>query len=163
MRTISAWLILGLGCQSNEWTPTFGSSGGSQSGAEGGSGSTWLDEDSAWQQQDDDTQYAPSITEFRAAFEYYPTIGWVMESSIGYADQDGDVSGGFVHLTLEEEGGESFEQVIPIDGQMAYIEDSAVYFAIDQVDTNLSYALEVFIEDEAGNMSDVAQTVVQPT
>ena len=65
--------------------------------------------------------------------------------------------------TLEEEGSDTFEQAIPVDGQMAYIEDSAVFFAIDQVDTDRSYALEVYIEDEAGNVSDVAQTVVQPS
>ena len=161
MRVMWIGLILAVGCQSNEWTPSFGG-GGSQSGAGGSSGGgTWIDEDSAWGETD--TEYAPIITEFRAAFEYYPTIGWVMEASIGYQDQDGDVSGGFVHLVLEEEGGEEFEQVVPIDGQSAFIENDAVSFAVDQVNTDLSYSLEVYIEDEAGNMSDLAQTVVEPT
>jgi hypothetical protein len=86
-----------------------------------------------------------------------------MEASIGYSDQDGDLSGGIVYLDLQEEGGGEFAQEIPIDGQSAYIEKASVNFSIDQVDTDLSYDLEVYIEDKSGNISDIAQTMVEPT
>ena len=161
MRTGICLLGFALGCQSNEWAPSFGGGGSQDGSSNGGGGSSWLDTAEDWGETD--TEYAPVITEFRAAFEYYPTIGWVMEASIGYSDQDGDVSGGFVHLTMNEEGGEEFEQVVPIDGQSAFIEKASVNFAVDQVDTDLSYDLEVYLEDEAGNASDVAQTVVEPS
>ena len=158
---LSLFMVWTMACQSNEWTPTFGGGGSQQNGGSGGSGgSTWIDEDSAWGETD--TEYAPTITDFRAAFEYYPTIGWVLEATISYQDQDGDLSGGIVYLALEEEGGNEFEQEVPIDGQSAYIEDGNVSFAIDQVDTDRGYSLEVSVEDSSGNLSDIAQTVVEP-
>jgi hypothetical protein len=161
MRSRIYLLGLALGCQANEWAPTFGAGGSQENASEGGDEGSWLDTAEDWGESDE--EFAPVITEFRAAFEYYPTIGWVMEVSVGYSDQDGDLSGGFVHLTMKEEGGEDFEQVVPIDGQSAFIEKASVNFAVDQVDTDLSYDLEVYLEDEAGNASDVAQTVVEPS
>ena len=97
---------------------------------------------------------APVITELSAVFEYYPTIGWVIECEATYTDPDADLEGGTVHMTLEEHGGSELSQSVLIDGKFVYIDDASVTWAINGVETSSTYTLTVNLEDQAGHWSE---------
>ena len=97
---------------------------------------------------------APVITELSAVFEYYPTIGWVIECEATYTDPDTDLEGGTVHMTLASQDGGKNANSYVIDGELVYIDDGSVIWAIDGVETSSVYTLTVNLEDVAGHWSE---------
>jgi hypothetical protein len=141
---MSALMLMGLlacGSESSLTFPGGGSSGPSDDTAEDTGGPEFGDAD------------APVITELAAIFEYYPTIGWVIECEATYTDPDADLEGGMVHMTLTSTSGELVDSVV-IDGTYVFIDEASVMWAIDGVETSTVYTLTVNLEDTAGHWSE---------
>lgn len=108
---------------------------------------------------------APVITESRAAFADYPNIGDVIELGLTFCDEEDDVSGGQVTLSVGVVDGTPSELVDKFDqdgqGEACYIQDEEVICAISGVDTAESYSLTASIVDAQGNESNEISAVVE--
>ena len=108
---------------------------------------------------------APVITESRAAFADYPNIGDVIELGLTFCDEEDDVSGGQVTLSVGVVDGTPSELVDKFDqdgqGEACYIQDDEVICAISGVDTGESYSLTARIEDAQGNKSNEISATVE--
>ena len=108
---------------------------------------------------------APVITESRAAFADYPNIGDVIELGLTFCDEEDDVSGGQVTLSVGVVDGTPSELVDKFDqdgqGEACYIQDEEVICAISGVDTAESYSLTASIVDAHGNESNEISAVVE--
>lgn len=108
---------------------------------------------------------APVITESRAAFADYPNIGDVIELGLTFCDEEDDVRGGQVTLSVGVVDGTPSELVDKFDkdgqGEACYIQDEEVICAISGVDTAESYSLTASIVDAQGNESNEISAVVE--
>lgn len=108
---------------------------------------------------------APVITDHRAAFADYPNIGDVIELGLSFCDEEGDVPGGEVKLSVGVVDGTPSELVDKFDqdgqGEACYIEDDEVICAISGIDTAESYSLTARIEDAQGNSSNEIDATVE--
>ena len=108
---------------------------------------------------------APVITESRAAFADYPNIGDVIELGLTFCDEEDDVSGGQVTLSVGVVDGTPSELVDKFDqdgqGEACYIQDEEVICSISGVDTAESYSLTASIVDAQGNESNEISAVVE--
>ena len=80
---------------------------------------------------------APVITESRAAFADYPNIGDVIELGLTFCDEEADVAGGQVKLSVGVVDGTPSDLVDKFDqdghGEACYIQDDEVICAISGV------------------------------
>ena len=101
---------------------------------------------------------APVITESRAAFADYPNIGDVIELGLTFCDEEADVAGGQVKLSVGVVDGTPSDLVDKFDqdgqGEACHIQDDEVICAISGVDTAESYSLTARIENAQGNQSN---------
>ena len=108
---------------------------------------------------------APVITESRAAFADYPNIGDVIELGLTFCDEEADVAGGQVKLSVGVVDGTPSDLVDKFDqdgqGEACYIQDDEVICAISGVDTAESYSLTARIEDAQGNESNEISATVE--
>ena len=108
---------------------------------------------------------APVITESRAAFADYPNIGDVIELGLTFCDEEADVAGGQVKLSVGVVDGTPSDLVEKFDqdgqGEACYIQDDEVICAISGVDTAESYSLTARIEDAQGNESNEISATVE--
>ena len=108
---------------------------------------------------------APVITESRAAFADYPNIGDVIELGLTFCDEEADVAGGQVKLSVGVVDGTPSDLVDKFDqdgqGEACYIQDDEVICAISGVDTAESYSLTASIVDAQGNESNEISAVVE--
>ena len=108
---------------------------------------------------------APVITESRAAFADYPNIGDVIELGLTFCDEEADVAGGQVKLSVGVVDGTPSDLVDKFDqdgqGEACYIQDDEVICAISGVDTAESYSLTTRIEDAQGNESNEISATVE--
>ena len=108
---------------------------------------------------------APVITESRAAFADYPNIGDVIELGLTFCDEEADVAGGQVKLSVGVVDGTPSDLVDKFDqdgqGEACYIQDDEVICAISGVDTAESYSLTARIEDAQGNKSNEISATVE--
>jgi hypothetical protein len=108
---------------------------------------------------------APVITESRAAFADYPNIGDVIELGLTFCDEEADVAGGQVKLSVGVVDGTPSDLVDKFDqdgqGEACYIQDDEVICAISGVDTGESYSLTARIEDAQGNKSNEISATVE--
>jgi hypothetical protein len=108
---------------------------------------------------------APAITDHRAAFADYPNIGDVIELGLTFCDEEADVPGGQVKLSVGVADGAPSDLVDKFDqdgqGEACYIQDEEVICAISGVDTAESYSLTALIEDAQGNASNEISATVE--
>ncbi|MEY3209876.1 MAG: hypothetical protein RIT28_357 [Pseudomonadota bacterium] len=108
---------------------------------------------------------APVITESRAAFADYPNIGDVIELGLTFCDEEADVPGGQVKLSVGIVDGTPSDLVDKFDqdgqGEACYIQEDEVICAISGVDTGESYSLTARIEDAQGNESNEISATVE--
>jgi hypothetical protein len=108
---------------------------------------------------------APVITESRAAFADYPNIGDVIELGLTFCDEEADVAGGQVKLSVGVVDGTPSDLVDKFDqdgqGEACYIQDDEVICAISGIDTAESYSLTARIEDAQGNESNEISATVE--
>ena len=108
---------------------------------------------------------APAITDHRAAFAEYPNIGDVIELGLTFCDEEDDVAGGQVKLSVGIVDGTPSDLVDKFDqdgqGEACYIQEDEVICAISGVDTAESYSLTALIEDAQGNKSNEISATVE--
>jgi hypothetical protein len=108
---------------------------------------------------------APAITDHRAAFADYPNIGDVIELGLTFCDEEADVPGGQVKLSVGVVDGTPSDLVDKFDqdgqGEACYIQEDEVICAISGVDTGESYSLTASIEDAQGNASNEISATVE--
>lgn len=108
---------------------------------------------------------APAITDHRAAFADYPNIGDVIELGLTFCDEEGDLPGGQVRLSVGLVDATPSELVDKFDqdgqGEACYIEEDEVICAISGVDTAESYSVTASVEDAQGNASNEISATVE--